>query len=122
LIIIIILDRIKQEKKEPWRAPSDNTLFTFECFAVCFFSANGFFGAVESNKDGISTTFVLFCPVCAGVYFANNVFCHEGSPPLIVIDNIFNELLCSSRWSLSEQTVPYPHSKWIEGIWCFLYG
>jgi hypothetical protein len=79
---------MKKKKKEPWRVPSGIYLFTFESFAICFFCAFWFLGAVESYEDRFSAAFVLFCPVGAGVNFTNYVFCHEGSPPLIVIDSI----------------------------------
>jgi hypothetical protein len=84
---------MKKEKEGTVEGPFDilQTLFAFKGFAICFFRMSRFFGAVVSNEDGLSVAFVFFSPVSTGVNCTQYVFCHEGSPPLIVV-GIINQL------------------------------
>lgn len=65
-----------------------DSLFAFEGFAICFLRLCRLLGAVVSNEDRLSVAFVLFSPVGARINCAQYVFCHEGSPPLVVVGNI----------------------------------
>lgn len=66
----------------------NHLLFAFEGFAICLFRLCRLLGAVVSNKDRLGVAFVLFSPVGARINCAQYVFCHEGSPPLVVVGNI----------------------------------
>ncbi|MBG9817773.1 hypothetical protein ABE58_12050 [Bacillus safensis] len=82
LIIIIILDRMIKEKKEPASSfiSEKNRLFCFKCFAISFSNASHFSHRVFTNFNGRSGT-AVFSPKTARVHFTKNVLCQGNSPP-----------------------------------------